>query len=260
MASHRTPLIAGNWKMFKTTAEAAQFTQALASQVASLPAQALPDILICPSFLSLATVLQTLQNTSSPIQVAAQTMESRPNGAYTGEVSPVMLQDIGVQWVLIGHSERRQYYNETDETVNQKAHAALAHQLTPILCVGETLAQREAGQTDAVIEHQVRQAVQGIESAALNQLVFAYEPVWAIGTGKTCESAEANRVCGLIRNTLASMGPSEQVRILYGGSVKPDNTAELLSQSDIDGALVGGASLEPDSFFKIIQPACVAKV
>jgi triosephosphate isomerase len=182
-------------------------------------------------------------------------MESRENGAYTGEISPLMLQDLAVKLVIIGHSERRQYYNETDITVNEKTKSALAHHLTPIICVGETLQQREAGDTDAVVCCQVEAAVREISPADYSKLVFAYEPVWAIGTGKTCDSAEANRVCALIRQTLSKQGNAEQTLILYGGSVKPNNTKELMSQSDIDGALVGGASLEADSFSEIIRQA-----
>jgi triosephosphate isomerase len=251
MPTKPKPLIAGNWKMFKTTAEAVSFTEALAQRVQALPADARPDILLCPPYTALSVVVEATQRLNAPFAVGAQNMESRDNGAYTGEISPLMLKDLRVGWVLIGHSERRQYYNETDETVNAKTRAALAHDLSPVVCVGESLDEREAGQTDTVIERQVTRALSGLNDTEIQRLVFAYEPVWAIGTGKTCDAAEANRVCGRIRSLLGANGAT--VRVLYGGSVKPENTAELMSQSDINGALVGGASLEPDSFFRIIE-------
>lgn len=259
MASTRRPIIAGNWKMFKTTQEAAAFTNALWQAVQPCVGAALPEIVICPPFTALATVKQTADSLKAPFIVAAQTMESRDNGAYTGEISPLMLLDLGIRWVVIGHSERRQYYNETDETVAQKTVAALKHGMTPIVCVGESLQEREAGQTDRVIEQQVRAVLSQISAADLPKIVVAYEPVWAIGTGKVCEAPEANRVCALIRRFLNEAGSGEQTRILYGGSVKPDNTQALMSQSDIDGGLVGGASLEPASFFGIIEQACLVK-
>lgn len=256
-ATPRRPIMAGNWKMFKTTAEAAAFTESLAHKVKALPAGELPEIFIAPPFTALSTVIETTQKQKAPFQVAAQTMESRDSGAYTGEISPLMLLDLGVKAVLIGHSERRQYYNETDASVNTKTKAALQHGLLPIVCVGETLAQREAGETDRVIETQIRKGLEGIEASAYPTLVIAYEPVWAIGTGKVCDAAEANRVCGVIRSLLNQLGGGTQTRILYGGSVKPDNIRELMGQAEIDGGLVGGASLEPDSFFQLIQGACL---
>jgi triosephosphate isomerase len=180
-------------------------------------------------------------------------MSQHAEGAYTGEISAEMLLDVGCDWVVLGHSERRTYYGETDQGVNAKAKVALERGLTPIICVGETLEQREAGETDALIRTQTLAAVQGIDPKQYSKLVFAYEPVWAIGTGKVCESPEANRVCALIRSILAESGDASQTRILYGGSVKPDNAQELLNQSDIDGALVGGASLTVAQFWPIIQ-------
>lgn len=255
----RRPIIAGNWKMFKTTQEAAAFTEALWQKVQPRVGADLPEIVICPPFTALTTVKQTAVSLKAPFIVAAQTMESRDNGAYTGEISPLMLLDLGIRWVVIGHSERRQYYNETDETVAQKTVAALRHGMTPIVCVGESLQEREAGQTDRVIEQQVRAVLSQVTAQDLPKIVVAYEPVWAIGTGKVCEAPEANRVCALIRRFLNEYGSGEQTRILYGGSVKPDNTQALMSQSDIDGGLVGGASLEPDSFFGIIEQACLVK-
>jgi triosephosphate isomerase (TIM) len=251
-----TPVIAGNWKMYKNTAEAKAFCQALGEQLSSLPASGLPKVVVCPPFTALSTVIDVVNASKINCAVGAQNMESRPEGAYTGEVSPTMLQDVGAQYVIIGHSERRQYYNETDDTVNQKTLAAFEHELLPIVCVGETLAQREAEQTDTVIQNQVKGALKNLNPAHLAKLVMAYEPVWAIGTGKVCESVEANRVCGWIRRTLQELFPNgnvSQVPILYGGSVKPENAQELLAQSDINGALIGGASLQADSFVRIVQ-------
>ncbi|MEB3287517.1 MAG: triose-phosphate isomerase [Vampirovibrionales bacterium] len=254
----RQILIAGNWKMYKTTAEAQAFVEALAQSMQSVPQNALPQVIVAAPFTALSSVAQAIKDKKLPVITAAQTMESKEEGAYTGEISPKMLLDIGVKTVVIGHSERRQYYNETDTSVNAKTLAALKHGMTPIVCVGELLSEREAKQTDAVIERQVNEALKEISSADYAKLVFAYEPVWAIGTGKVCESPEANRVCALIRTLLNQKGDGERTRVLYGGSVKPDNIDELLGQSDIDGALVGGASLEAESFFKLVE-AGVAK-
>lgn len=250
----RRPIAAGNWKMYKTTGEARQFVETLCQKVQALQAASLPEIVLCTPFTALSATLDKVKELNAPFIVAAQTMESRDCGAYTGEISPLMLLDLGVRWVVIGHSERRQYYNETDETVAQKTAVALKHGMTPIVCVGETLAEREAGQTDKIIEKQIGAVLSAISASEIPKIVIAYEPVWAIGTGKVCEAPEANRVCGLIRKLLGEAGA--QTRILYGGSVKPDNTQGLMSQSDIDGGLVGGASLEADSFFGIIEKAC----
>lgn len=255
MATHRRPIIAGNWKMFKTTQEANTFVGALWQKVQSLKGIELPEIVVCPPFTALSTVKQQVEKLGAPFIVAAQTMESRDNGAYTGEISPLMLTDLGIHWVVLGHSERRQYFNESDETVTAKTLAALKHGLTPIVCVGEELQERENGLTDAVIEQQIRAVCSQLQASDLPKIVIAYEPVWAIGTGKVCEAAEANRVCALIRHFVGEYGPADQTRILYGGSVKADNTQALMSQSDIDGGLVGGASLEAESFFAIIQHA-----
>jgi triosephosphate isomerase len=257
--SPRRAIIAGNWKMYKTTAEARTFAQALIAKLGTRTA-ALPDIVVCPPYTSLSTVQDTFQKAQAPVIVAAQNMESRDQGAYTGEVSPLMLQDLGVKWVVIGHSERRQYFNETDKTVNEKTLAALKHGMTPIVCVGESLAERDGNQTDAVIQRQVEKALEGVDPADYPKIVVAYEPVWAIGTGKVCASQEANRVCELIRQTLAKKGSGDQTRILYGGSVKPDNSQELMSKPHIDGALVGGASLDAEDFFQIIEATRLAKV
>ena len=259
MASTRRPIIAGNWKMYKTTQEAAAFTKALWEKIQPHAGASLPEIVICPPYTALTTVKTSSADLKAPFITAAQNMESRDNGAYTGEVSPLMLLDLGIRWVVIGHSERRQYFNETDESVAQKTVAALKHGMTPIVCVGEALQDRENGLTDRVIEQQARAVLTQITAADLPKIVIAYEPVWAIGTGKVCDATEANRVCALIRHFISEYGNAEQTRILYGGSVKPDNTHALMSQSDIDGGLVGGASLEADSFFGIIEQACLVK-
>ncbi len=249
-------VIAGNWKMNKTVDEAHDFTRQLYDQMKADVSAV--DIVICPPTLALDRVTHTVEKelSGAPFSVGAQTMESSDEGAYTGETAPPMLTNLGVRFVIIGHSERRQYYNETCERVNKKVQAALKHGLTPIICVGESLAQREAGETDEHIQAQIKAAVSQIDAVILPQLIFAYEPIWAIGTGKTCESAEANRVCQLIRTCLSeSVGDASKTRILYGGSVKPDNTLELLGASDIDGALIGGASLEVGSFIQMITHA-----
>ncbi len=258
MSQSRQPIIAGNWKMFKTTGEAKAFVDALFKGVSSqLQSAQMPQIVLCAPFTALSTVKETVDGLKAPFIVAAQTMESRDSGAYTGEISPVMLQDIGVQWVVLGHSERRQYFNETDETVAQKTVAALHHGMTPIVCVGELLEEREAGSTDRIIEQQVRAVLSVVPAEELTRLVFAYEPVWAIGTGKVCEAPEANRVCALIRTILNESGAGDTVRILYGGSMKADNAQQLIQQSDIDGGLVGGASLDAASFTALIEQVCL---
>lgn len=253
--TQRRPIAAGNWKMYKTTKEAVAFVDALWNKVQPLKSAALPEIVLCTPYTALQATHNKVQSLNAPFIVAAQNMESKDNGAYTGEISPLMLLDLGIKWVVIGHSERRQYYNETNESVAQKTVAALKHGMTPIVCVGETLTEREAGETDTMIEQQVQTVLNAISASDIPKIVVAYEPVWAIGTGKVCEAPEANRVCGVIRKLLGQSGA--QTRILYGGSVKPDNTQGLMSQSDIDGGLVGGASLEADSFFGIIENACL---
>lgn len=259
MANTRRPIIAGNWKMFKTTQEATAFVEALWQKVQPHANAQLPEIVLCPPFTALSSVKAAFDKLNAPFIVAAQNMESRDNGAYTGEISPLMLNDIGINWVVIGHSERRQYFNETDDTVAAKTVAALKHGITPIVCVGELLQERENGLTDAVIEQQVRAVLTQINASELSKIVIAYEPVWAIGTGKVCEAAEANRVCALIRHFVGEYGSAAQTRILYGGSVKPDNTQALMTQSDIDGGLVGGASFEVASFFGIIEQASLVQ-
>ncbi len=256
MNPNRKPMMAGNWKMHKTGAEAASFVQALASQLKSLPANDLPDIIICPPYTALPKTEQTLKETGIPVGLGSQNMAAHESGAYTGEVAPGMLAEFGVEYVILGHSERREYYNETDEAVNAKTALALSKNLIPIVCVGESLAQREAGETDSWVRGQVEAALKGFDTAQRRQIVLAYEPIWAIGTGKVCDATEANRVIGLIRQ---AVGVAE-TRILYGGSMKPDNVEGLMAQPEIDGGLVGGASLEADSFFKLIQAAMPVRV
>lgn len=249
----RKPLIAANWKMYKTPAEATAFIGAFLPLVAN---QEKTEIVLCPSMTSLAVSLEATKGTQ--VHIGAQTMDWHDNGAYTGETSPVMLTAIGVTHVLIGHSERRQYFNETDETVNLKLKAALAHQLTPIVCVGELQAERESGRTNEVLQRQLTVGLKDIDAATATPLVIAYEPVWAIGTGLTATPEIADEAHRFIRAQLAeilSPAIAASTRILYGGSVKPDNAASLCCLEDIDGALVGGASLDPNSFAQIIANA-----
>lgn len=247
----RKNVIAGNWKMNKTMAEATQFIDEVAGKI---PADSNVEAIVCAPFPYLATLVEKAQGTN--IKISAQNMHEADDGAYTGEVSPVMLKDIGVTHVVLGHSERREYFAETDETVNQKARAAFKHDLTPIICVGETLEQREANETKAHVEAQVKKALEGLTEEQVSRTMIAYEPIWAIGTGKTASSEDANEVCAhvrqVVKNTVSEQA-GEQVIIQYGGSVKPANIDELLSQSDIDGALVGGASLESNSFLELVE-------
>jgi len=245
----RTPLIAGNWKLFKTIAEATALVNDLKPLVAATSGV---EIVVAPVFTALSRVSDALSG--SNIHLAAQNCYWEEEGAFTGEVAPKLLKDAGCSHVIIGHSERRQYFGETDATVNKKAKAAIAAGLTAIVCVGETLAQREADKTFAVIETQIRGGVEAIPVESLKQVVIAYEPVWAIGTGKTASDAQAQEVHAFIRGLVAKLfgqSAADGIRILYGGSVKPDNVKGLMAQADIDGALVGGASLKADSFAAI---------
>ncbi|MEB3204739.1 MAG: triose-phosphate isomerase [Candidatus Sericytochromatia bacterium] len=246
----RVPLMAGNWKMHKTRAEARAFADALSADAKSARGV---EVVVCPPFTALGTLADAFEGTV--VKVGGQDCDSHDQGAYTGQTSPAMLREAGATHVILGHSERRQYFGETDASVNEKLKAALKHGLVPIVCVGEKLEEREVQLTDNVIIVQVQRALSGIPAEQVGGLVFAYEPVWAIGTGKTCASDEANRVCGLIRETIArhvGPGPADDVRILYGGSVKPETIAEQMAQPQIDGALVGGASLEAASFAKLV--------
>lgn len=238
----RKIVIAGNWKMFKTQVETQEFLQGFMPLLSETPEDR--EVVLCAPFTDLGTLSRNLHG--SRIKVGAQNVHWEETGAFTGEISAPMLTEIGVRYVVIGHSERRQYFGETDETVNLRLKAAQSHGLTPILCVGESKAQRDAGETEKIISQQLDQDLVDIDQA---NLVIAYEPIWAIGTGDTCKSGEANRVIGLIRDQLTN----KNVPIQYGGSVKPENVDEIMAQPEIDGALVGGASLEPESFARIVN-------
>lgn len=247
----RIPLLAGNWKMFKTIPEALDLVNGLKKNCAGVSGR---EILVCPPFTAIAPVAGALKG--SNISVGGQNLYWESKGAFTGEIAPGMLVDAGCKYVIIGHSERRQYFGETDETVNKKTKAAFAAGLLPIVCVGETLAEREANKTMAVIDRQVRGGVAGLTPEQAEKLVIAYEPVWAIGTGKTATTQQAQEVHAFIRKLYTELygkAAAESVRILYGGSVKPDNVSDLMKQPDIDGGLVGGASLDVESFTKIVR-------
>ena len=250
----RRPLIAGNWKMHKTRAETREFVGALLA--GPLPGDEV-DLAICPPFTALADAVAACEG--SPVAVIAQNMHEADSGAFTGEVSAAMLLDLGAAGALLGHSERRALFGETDEALSRKVPAALEAGLLPVLCVGETEAEREAGETEAVLTRQIESDLGDVSDQGLDDgsLVVAYEPVWAIGTGKTATPQQAQDACALIRNLLAARSETAAAvtRILYGGSVKPDNAAELLDLADVDGALVGGASLEASDFAAIAGAA-----
>jgi triosephosphate isomerase len=246
----RTPYIAANWKMHKTVAEAAEFVDALLPRIAATQ----HDVVICAPFTALTAVVERRYGTA--VKVAAQNMHEAGSGAFTGEVSAPMLVELDVEAVVLGHSERRQYFNETDEALARKVPAALAAGLEPILCVGETEQARDADQTEAVLELQLQADLANVDSGRLAEVVIAYEPIWAIGTGRTATSEQAQEACAFIRDVLRGRGAeADSVRILYGGSVKPGNAAELMAQPDIDGALVGGASLDCEEFAAIVEAA-----
>jgi len=247
----RRPLMAGNWKMYKTAAEAAQTAQQLVERVAGVTGV---DIMIAPTYTALVPVFEVIQN--SPVALGAQNLFWEDEGAYTGEISAPMLKSAGCQYGIIGHSERRQYFGETDETVNKKIQAAIQVGLKPVFCVGETEEERSSEQTLSVLDKQVKKGLEGLVSDQLDTLIIAYEPVWAIGTGKTATDDQAQEVHQFIRSLVEKnfgTALSDSIRILYGGSVKPDNVAGLMSMPDIDGALVGGASLDAESFSKIVR-------
>ena len=249
----RVPFIAANWKMHKTRGPAERLVRDVAAAIAGVRGV---DVAICPPATALDVVRRALAGT--PWMLGGQTMHEEPQGAYTGEISAAMLVDVGCRCVILGHSERRQWFNETDEALGRKVRAAIADRLLPIICVGERLAEREAGQTDAVITAQVEAAVGRLDGPPGVSLVIAYEPVWAIGTGRTATGEEANRVGSLIRWLVASKCGADAgnlARVLYGGSVKPDNINEFLGQPEIDGALVGGASLDAAAFAAIVKAA-----
>lgn len=255
----RKPIIAGNWKMHNNTRESVELTKGIIDGIKNHAKSELPEIVIAPVFTSLYSVSEVLdENSAEKIKLAGQNVYFEPKGAFTGEISIPMLQDVKCTHVIIGHSERRQYFSESDELINKKAIAILNAGLIPIICCGETLEQREMGVTDSFVASQITKALENIQREDIEKIVVAYEPIWAIGTGKTCDSAEANRVIKVIRNTIQQIAGKEtadKVRILYGGSVKPETIVEQMAQSDIDGALVGGASLKADSFVKIIEGA-----
>ncbi len=248
--SERRPLIAGNWKMHKLVAEARQLARAIRR---GLPPAPRAEVVLAPPFTALTAVAAEIAD--SPIRLAGQDAFWEQQGAFTGAISPVMLKDAGCDYVILGHSERRQFFGDTDGGVNRKLKAALAASLDVILCLGESLGQREAGQTLAVVETQLRGCLEGFPPGEHARLVVAYEPVWAIGTGLTATPAQAQEVHAFIRHLLPGLAGSNACRILYGGSVTPDNAAALLAQPDIDGALVGGASLQADAFLKIVAAA-----
>lgn len=247
----RTPVIAGNWKMYNTIEESRSLVKGLKKELGSVSGV---EVIVAPPFTSIGAVVNEVSG--SRIKVAAQNMHWEEHGAFTGEVSPIMIKDAGCSHVIIGHSERRQYFAETNQTVNKKVQAALKAGLTPIMCVGETLQEREAGATMRVVEAQVREGLAGMGAADVAKIIIAYEPVWAIGTGKTATPAQAEEVHRAIRDIVAGIAGQDVaggLRILYGGSVKPDNIDDLMREQDIDGALVGGASLKVDSFVRIVR-------
>ena len=241
----RKPIIAGNWKMFKTRDEALGFIYAVNEK---MPSCDVVDTVICAPFVVLRCLVK---RQGENLKIGAQNMHFGEPGAFTGEVAPQMLTSLGVRYVIIGHSERRAMFNETDASVNKKLHAAFQHDLTPILCVGEHLEERETGKTESVIQAQLEQDLEGLSKEQVQELVIAYEPIWAIGTGKTATSDVADATCGFIRSVVASLYDTETadaIRIQYGGSVKTSNIEELMKKPNIDGALIGGASLNPDDF------------
>jgi triosephosphate isomerase len=248
----RRQYIAGNWKMHKTTAEAREYVQRLLSR---LPMGNGVELSLCVPFTALSATVDALGG--SDVKVLAQNMHQEREGAYTGEVSAPMISELGVNGVLLGHSERRQYFNETDRALQEKVPAALEAGLQPMLCVGETEEEHEAGDTQRKLRHQVQEALEKVPAGRLHEVVIAYEPIWAIGTGKVATPEHAQEAIGFIRALVGdrSRDAAARVRVLYGGSVKPENAAELLGQADIDGALVGGASLDPDGLVEIVKAA-----
>lgn len=249
--SDRKPLIAGNWKMHKTGQEAVHAATALKKLVENVSAV---EVMIAPTFTALAPV--SAEIASSNIALGAQNLHWEPKGAYTGEIAADMLVDVGCSYVIIGHSERRQLFGETDQTVNRKIRAAIDAGLKPVLCIGETEAERDAGQTFSILDKQIQKGLESFVLQDLQTLVVAYEPVWAIGTGKTATKEQAQEAHAHVRGEIAKMHGeafARQVRILYGGSVKPSNVKELMAMTDVDGALVGGASLEPETFSQLVH-------
>ncbi len=257
----RKPIIAGNWKLNKTISEGVSLVEDIKVKTMDLNREEMPTVVVCPVFTALKPVADILE-IGKEIYLGAQDCYWQDSGAFTGEVSVPMLKDVCATYVIVGHSERRQFFGETDENVNLKAKAILSHGLIPIICCGESLEQREAGKTDEIVQNQVKEDLKGLSNEEIAKSVIAYEPIWAIGTGKTCDSPEANRVIKLIRDTVAevsSKDAAQQMRILYGGSVKPSTIEEQMGMSDIDGALVGGASLDAESFAGIITGTMLAR-
>ena len=251
MNSARTPLIAGNWKMYKTIADAEAFIAAFLPHVST----ASVDVAICPSFLALQAMIDSTRG--SRVQVYAQNLHQADEGAFTGEVAAAMLTEVGVGGVILGHSERRGMFGETDKALALKVPAALAAGLRPILCVGETEGERDAGDTERKLRHQVQEALMRVDPGRLGDVVIAYEPIWAIGTGRMATPEQAQDAIAFVRALVADRAPqqAQRTRVLYGGSVKPDNAAELLALPDVDGALVGGASLDAESLAAIVSAA-----
>jgi triosephosphate isomerase len=251
-ANDRTPLIAGNWKLHKTVEEAEQFIQALLPRVSSVDGV---DVAICPTFTSLGAMVDSTRG--SRVAVYAQNMHQADHGAFTGEVSAAMLTELDIQGVVLGHSERREYFGETDKALARKVPAAMAAGLLPVLCVGETEEERERGDTQRKLRHQVQEGLARVETDRLGEIVIAYEPIWAIGTGQVATAEQAQEAIAFVRALVGDRSREQagRARILYGGSVKPDNAAELLALPDVDGALVGGASLDAELFAAIVAAA-----
>jgi triosephosphate isomerase (TIM) len=253
----RTPLIAGNWKMFKTHLEAMRLVQALNHELAGHDYDAV-EVVVCPPFTALRTVQTLIDSDRYLIGLGAQNMHAEKEGAFTGEVSADMLRSLAVKYVILGHSERREIFGETDETVNAKVRAAIAAGLTPIMCCGETAIERENDRTERKVEAQVREGLKNVKPDQARELVIAYEPIWAIGTGKTATPEDAQTTISFIRGVLRAMYPedvAEAMRILYGGSMKPGNAKAIVGQPDVDGGLVGGASLDAGDFAAIVKAA-----
>src|SRR3954469_15778798 len=253
----RKKLIAGNWKMNKTSSDGLQLAQDLVGEIGKVTDV---DVVVCPPFTALESVAKAIDG--STVKLGAQNMHPEPNGAFTGEVSAPMLRAIFANYVILGHSERRAYFGETDSFINKKVLAALKNQLRPILCVGETLAEREAGSTLKVVQTQTEACLEGVRKEQASSVVIAYEPVWRIGTGKVATTEQAQEVHAFIRGLLTKLFTetvAQKVRILYGGSMKPANAPELLAQRDIDGGLIGGASLEARSFVELVKAAAAVK-
>ena len=248
----RTPIIAGNWKMNKTVTEAREFMESLST----LPKSSDVETVICAPFIHLTTLIDLAKDT--PLVIGAENAHYENSGAFTGEVSPHALNDMGIEYVILGHSERREYFNETDELINKKVHAVYSNGMIPIICVGESESEREANEQNNIVTEQVTKAMEGLTDEQAKSIVIAYEPIWAIGTGKSATENDAGEMATVIREhvqTIYNEQVASSVRIQYGGSVKPENIKQYMAQTDIDGALVGGASLKADSFVQLLEGA-----